>query len=159
MKRHPIALTLSIALAVPAVLDAQTPAAPSETVAEFLKRSLDGNIGPFVQYCGSALPEIKRSLDSEYEQYTARLEEASTALRQKLAGRTYLSAPMAQDLAKAMSGLFEAKMTDVKKQDPNVYCENLQKNVASWTVEGLVTRMEEQFVRLERLDSLSRTKR
>jgi hypothetical protein len=153
MQNRLLLATLAIAL-LPTSWAAQPEVVPAETVGEFLVHSRDENIAPFVKYCATTLPQLKESIDMDYQAFSVRLAEAAKELRQRLSGRDYLNAPMPTDLAGGARSIFEFRLKQVKTQDSASYCQGLRTNIASWTIEALVKNFEEQFVRFEAIASL-----
>jgi hypothetical protein len=152
-------LATLVIVVVPHFAAAQSETGPVESVGDFIVHTRDENIAPFVRYCVETLPELEEPLEADYQAFSVRLTEAAQEFRRRLADRKYLNATMPTDLAVSMRGMLEGRLEQVKTQDPRIYCQGLRENIATWTVETLAKNFEEQFVRLEAIQSMQAGRR
>ncbi len=155
MKQACSSLAFMLSLAVPAGHCAEE-LAPVQTVGDYVTRMPHEDTEPLIQYCKATLPELEMVLSLEYEHYSNKLEEASSAFRRKMAKQAYIDQPMPLDVATDLQQQTARRLADAKAEDPVVYCTALRESMASRTVNLLTKQLEGIFVRLETLNDLNK---
>jgi len=137
-----------LALALVAVSLAALPAraeAPAETVGALLLRLQEESAAPFVQYCGTKAPNLKRSLEAEYSQFRKRFRKATAPLRAGIKTNQELSKPASRELIRQFEEMGAQSFTQTQQLDPRTFCRTLKDNLSHATQESIQENMRSAF--------------
>ena len=134
--------TLVLALAVGlAWAPAAQAAAPVETVGAMLMRMQEESAAPFITYCGSKVPNLKRSLEKEYARYRKKFGKAMVPLRQQIQTRAEFARPATPALLKQFEDMAAQSFAQAQTLDPRAFCTGLKDNLADAEVETIRNNM------------------
>jgi hypothetical protein len=132
------------ALVLLATLPARA-AAPTETVGALLLRVQEESAAPFIGYCGTKVPDLKRSLQSEYSRFTKRFRKATGPLRAQIGTSAELSRPATPELIKQFEGMASQSFAQAQQMEPRAFCSGLKDNMSQATPESMLKNMQSAF--------------
>ena len=133
-----LVLALAVGLTLAPAVQA---AAPVESVGAMLMRMQEESAAPFITYCGSKAPNLKRSLEKEYARYRKRFSKAMEPLRQQIQTRAEFAQPATPALLKQFEDMAAQSFAQAQTHDPRAFCTGLKKNLADAEVETIRNNM------------------
>jgi len=140
--KQAIIFPCAVALALSGVAGANT---RTESVGSLLLRTQEESAAPFVQYCGSKLPKIRRTLESEYARFRKKFRKATTPLKARIESDEVLSRPATPGLKAQFEALRAEDQARVAGLDPREFCSRLSQDLANATEESIRRNMLSAF--------------
>jgi hypothetical protein len=135
---------LALATVSPMTRSAQSQTT-GETVGALLLRLQEQSAAPFVQYCGSKVPELKAALETEYLQFKKRFRKATATLRARAATDNELSKTAPRDVVMQFEEMDAQSFAQVQTLEPRAFCTKLKGNLSNATTDSIRTNMQSAF--------------
>ncbi len=124
---------------------AQQIARPSETMGEFTANTSVNLIHSWLSYCSEKFPDLKNVLESEFSLFKSKHMEAIKPIMERLASNPDFNEPVPDNTRDTFNKIGDSMLAEVKKADPNIYCNGVIKRMHSATIEDLRSSYEESF--------------
>ncbi len=128
---------------------AQQIARPIETMGEFTANNSVTLIHSWLSYCSERFPDLKNVLEDEFSLFKSKHMEAIKPIMERLASNPDFNKPVPDDTRDTFNQIGASMLAEVKKVDPNIYCNGVIKKMRSTTIEDLRSSYEESFARYQ----------
>jgi uncharacterized membrane protein YgcG len=120
-------------------------AAPAETVGALLLRLQEQSAAPFVQHCGTQVPDLKRPLETEYSRFKNRFRKATASLRAGIGTNPQLTKPASRELVKQFEEMGAQSLAQARQLEARTFCLRLKDNLSHATQESIQKNMQSAF--------------
>ena len=131
-----------VALGAPVSAQSQSAADSDQTLGAALA-GIGGEIAKMsVDYCVNVAPPLKPQLEFQLKHFMKVSARAVKPILKQLSRDPEFSAPVPADVREQLRTVQEMMLQEIKKADPNLYCQSVVDRMSSATTEGVRSAIE-----------------
>jgi hypothetical protein len=131
-----------VVLGAPVPAQSQSAADPGQTMGAALAGIQSDVAKMIADYCVGAAPTLKPQLETQLEHFTKVSAEAVKPILERLSRDPEFNAPEPANFREELKTVREMMLQEIKKQDPNVYCQGFVDKMSSVKAEDLRAAIE-----------------